>query len=451
MRRWGWFAWVLAIGLATVLWNRSDSPDLLRDTDTAVLLDTIRKNDNPWRWFVSDWPLFNHFYRPISTLTFELDRALWDGNAAGFGATNAALALLSIVLCYGVAAQLAESRAFGAAAATLFALWHGPGIPGWLATAAGWLVWLSAVAGLWRRNAAAAVLALAVGLWAVDELVPLSSPKGAVLSWIPGRTASSMTVFCLAAMACHAAWVRRAGFRAPRPSGPLDPPATRNTEPDPSRSAPTWPLWLGSLLFLALALGCYEQAVMLPGVLLGATLALRWRGWRAPWWPHAAHWALLAVYIAVRLRFVPLEASGYQEQQFRSGPGVAVAIFDYVLPTATLVWQSLRSLDLGWLLVFSGMLPSAVAQFGLQSSALARLLLARGPAAWAWALSTLAFLPMAWLKPFPHYDYWPASLRAAFAVGLWLLWWRLAVTAASHRAIPAPPRPDPAPGSLPRP
>mgnify|MGYP000303680650 CR=1 FL=1 len=202
------------------------------------------------------------------------------------------------------------------------------------------------------------------------------------------------------------------------------------------------------------------QPLLLPGelrlerrILAGEQfqLALRRRGWRVPWWIHVPHWVILAAYLVVRVRFVPLEASGYQEQQFRSGPGVWIAIFDYALPSATILWQALRSTDLGWLVIFGGMLPSALVQFGLQCAALARAWSDRGAAAWGWGLSLLAFLPMAWLKPFGHYHYWPMAIRAAFALGLWGLWWSLAVSATSRPALQAPPRRDPAPGSLPHP
>ncbi|MFN3683545.1 MAG: hypothetical protein ACK41F_06360 [Fimbriimonadaceae bacterium] len=451
MARSGWLVWVLALASVVALWNRGTSPALLRDTDTAVLLDTLRRTDDPWRWFASDWPLGNHFYRPVSTLTFELDRALWDGNAAGFALTNAALAFLSIVLLYAALRQLSESRPFAAAGATLFALWHSAAIPAAVPEALRLAVLAAAALALWRRRWIDALVGLGVGLWAVEALAPLASARSSVLQWIPGRTASSMAVFCLAAMACHGAFVRRFGHRERRAPGPFDPPATRNTEPDPGRDGWTWPAYAGSPACLALALGCYEQAVMLPAVLAGCTLALRWRGWRVAWWTHLAHWAILAAYLVVRARFVPMEASGYQEQQFRSGPGVWIALFDYALPTATLLWQGLRSLDLGWMVILGGILPSAIVQFALQAAALARAWTDRGPAAWGWALSLLAFLPMAWLKPFGHYHYWPMAIRAAFALGLWGLWWSFAVSATSRPAVQAPPRRDPAPGSLPRP
>ncbi|MEJ5170633.1 MAG: hypothetical protein WHU10_06570, partial [Fimbriimonadales bacterium] len=236
-----WLVWVLALALVVVAWNRGTSPALLQDTDTAVLLDTLRRTDDPWRWFTSDWPLANHFYRPISTLTFELDRWLWDGRAEGFGLTNALLAFLSITLLYAALRQLSESRPFAAAGATLFALAHGPDLPPFVLEFARLVVIAVALAALWRQRWAVAAWSLAVGLWAVEALAPMASARGWVLQWIPGRTASSMTVFCLAALACHAAFVRRYGSREPRTPGPLDPPATRNTEPDPGRDRWTWP------------------------------------------------------------------------------------------------------------------------------------------------------------------------------------------------------------------
>ena len=75
---------------------------------------------------------------------------------------------------------------------------------------------------------------------------------------------------------------------------------------------------------------------------------------------------------------------------------------------------------------------------------------------WIWALagygmSLIAFLPMAWVKQFPHYSYWPLALRSLFTVSLFLAAVDLTVIAWSPRVLRAPQRLDPAPGSLPHP
>jgi hypothetical protein len=75
---------------------------------------------------------------------------------------------------------------------------------------------------------------------------------------------------------------------------------------------------------------------------------------------------------------------------------------------------------------------------------------------WAWllagyAMSILAFLPMAWLKPFPaynHYHYFSMGFRSLFAVVAVTLLVRVAISAVSPQGRQAPQRLTPAPGSL---
>ena len=68
-----------------------------------------------------------------------------------------------------------------------------------------------------------------------------------------------------------------------------------------------------------------------------------------------------------------------------------------------------------------------------------------------WLCSAMAFFPMAFLKPFPHYHYWPMALRSIFVVLLAGAVWDLVVIAASPPGQSAPERRVPAPGSLPHP
>ena len=69
MKRWApWF--LVVAGLCALLFaGRTESPSLLEDTDTVALLTRLREVRDPMAWFKGDWPLQNHFYRPISTLT----------------------------------------------------------------------------------------------------------------------------------------------------------------------------------------------------------------------------------------------------------------------------------------------------------------------------------------------------------------------------------------------
>jgi hypothetical protein len=82
-----------------------------------------------------------------------------------------------------------------------------------------------------------------------------------------------MTVFALIAMAAYARFVRLAGSERIAPViTPLTPPATRNTRQEVAPRQP-WGWLLVAALGTMLALGSYEQAVMMPFMMLGISLA----------------------------------------------------------------------------------------------------------------------------------------------------------------------------------
>src|SRR5687767_2966864 len=100
MKRWGIGLLLVLLSCVPVLLHRESSRYLLEDTDTKVLLQTIRQENAPFSWFVQDWPLRNHFYRPVSTLVFEVDSRIHGDNAAGFGLTNALLCVGCVLLLF---------------------------------------------------------------------------------------------------------------------------------------------------------------------------------------------------------------------------------------------------------------------------------------------------------------------------------------------------------------
>jgi len=146
---------------------------------------------------------------------------------------------------------------------------------------------------------------------------------------------------------------------------------------------------------------------------------------------------------------IPAGASGYQLQQFRSGPGVYISLFDYTMPFVNGIKGFLVNLEMGPLAFVTG------APYGFFLSVVENLTaFYQSRRRWIFALagygmSIIAFLPMAWVKQFAHYNYWPMALRSLFAVTLLWVAFELAVIAWSPRGRQAPLRPDPAPGSLP--
>jgi hypothetical protein len=442
-----------------ILMSRSSDAGLLRDTDTAVLLQTIRERSAPLSWFAGDWPLGNHFYRPVSTLSFELDNALYGSNAAGYGLTNALVCIACVLLLFWFLRELTDRIEIAAPAAVIFALWHVNGL-GWLEPALYWFGVAALLAMLlpgrsWKPPILAALTLIFVG----EELSALVPLQTRMIAWLPGRTASVMSLFALLSLAAYARYERTSSHRDPPPEpGPLDPPATKGTALRPAPSRTAWAWGLLSVIALALAFGSYEQAVMVPALLFGAACCLRLQRLRVRWAWQAAFWGLLGGYLVLRNVLVPSDVSGYQAQQFRSGPGVWTSLLDYFVPSASLLWQGFLVYDPSFMFAEGGVY-GLVATFPFRATLGVASTLGAATAAarsWllpftGWMLSGLAFLPMAWLKHFDHYHYLPMALRAFFVSAMLGVAGRALVSAVSRPAIQAPPRRDPAPGSLPRP
>lgn len=449
MKRWAVPVLITLFAAAWVLGHRAGSPGLLADSDTAVLLAALRQREAPLSWFTTDWPLENHFYRPISTLIFEADLRLHGEDAAGFGWTNALLCAASVLALAWLAAEVFGSAWAGAMASCLFGVWHLQRVwmPTWLPLA----IALGACAlGVLRsgRLRVEHLLVFLGGLFLTEELVGKVELDFRMLGWIPGRTASSMTVFALVALAAYVRYERtRKRPLTERPYSPYEPPATRSWRSAATQGAGRW-LAL-SIVSFALALGSYEQAVIVPIVAACLALPAARNVGRPAWAACIGAVVVLVLYLAVRAAVVPGDVSGYQAQQWRTGPGVWWSLSDYALPA----WHALVALGSmipsGALIAFT---PAPYAALGSVLGNLGGVLLAvRVPVfAGVWLASVVAFAPMAWLKHFDHYHYLPMALRALLVVALVRAFGPLLFSAVSPPRLQAPPRTHPAPGSLAR-
>ncbi|MFZ4508656.1 MAG: hypothetical protein ACOYON_13255 [Fimbriimonas sp.] len=452
MRRWVPAFLLVLLLCIPVFFSRASDPGLLRDSDTKVLLATIRERQAPLSWFSGDWPLMNHFYRPISTLAFEADNAVYGDNAAGYGTTNALLCVGCILLLFWFLRELTDQPLMAGAATSLFAIWHLAGMPQILSLIASYAALGALIGGVLRHRLAIRQYVPAFLVWTLlqGELNGITSLPYRMIGWIPGRTASVMTVFALIAMAAYARYERTGARRLAGPAlGPLDPPATRSTEvaAEPGRFAWIWATV--AILATMLALGSYEQAVMLPAALLGVAVCLRLQRVQVRWGWQVAFWGVLVAYIALRYQVIPRGNSGYQSQQLRYGPGVVLDLLAYALPAGGYVQGFLAACESGWLMLIT----ATPYQFAITLGS-NLVVFFRGAKRWVWlltgwALSFLTFLPMAWLKTFDHYHYWPMAMRSVFVVALVYVAVELTINAWSPQAQQAPPRPAPAPGSLP--
>lgn len=456
--------WLIPPCLASlwVILSHSTMSSLLDDSDTKVLLQTIRQVQDPLSWFTGDWPLRNHFYRPISTLFFELDNWLYGSNAAGYGLTNALIAAFCILAFTWLVREIMENWALAGIAGGLFGLWHIESAPdgrivSLLLTGAG----IACFVGLFRGRKGMALLGVFLvalaAFWVGHAYGPVQGFSSRVIHWLPGRTASVMTLFALASMACYARWERLSAVRKePEQATSTERPFRASDPIDktyPAKSVWIWPLL--SIAFLILALGSYEQAIMLPGLLIGSSIFIALRGLRPRWWFHAATWSLLAGYFILRASILPQDVSGYQSQQLRSGyeGGLLVDLFSYSLPALNEIRPFITNLIPDPLILLT---TSFWAPFFNFLGCLAAVVLCwRDEQRWGilafWLMAFFSFLPMAWLKMFEHYHYWPSAFLSLAWALIIAATARAVISAVSPPAIQAPPRSDPAPGSLPHP
>lgn len=451
MKRW-LPALILAAACCIPLYSmRSSSPVLLQDTDTLAMLQGIQERDSPLSWFTSDWPLGNHFYRPLPTLTFELDNRLAPADPSQFGLTNALLCMGCTLLLFWFLRELTDSPWISVASTALFVGWQldrswmlGDSLP--------WLIPPIIGVGIWRHRLSFGpwmTASLAI-LYLSSQLSGMSFLYFRMIAWLPGRTASVMTLFALAALASYARYERLASGRLPPPSPTaLDPNVSMKSE-EPKAPKLPW-VWVAlAYLFTMGALASYEQAIMLPAILMGVAIVFRLSRRIPHWYAHIGFWLLLIGYWILRREFVPSEVSGYQAQQFRSGPGVWMSLVEYVLPCANLIQPMFEMLENGFLALFmSGFYQNLL---GIASNISGITAVFRSKywvtALGSFLMSLFAYLPMAWLKPFDHYHYWPMALRSVFVVLLGAATAQSVLIAISPPAVQAPSRQNPAPGSL---
>lgn len=488
MRRWGIGFLVVLLACIPIFLNRGQSRALLEDTDTAVLLTTIRQKNQPFSWFFGDWPLKNHFYRPLPTLVFELDSRLYGNNPEGYGVTNALLAIGCVLLLFWFFRELTDKPALSTLASCLFACW----ISGSYADSAFCLLvyafWAASLLAIFLTSKALLLPSIKSGFWTFGAKIPQPAEpfkadwrpaRTAIMSalvlwyaaqelsagmvsnvvflfptsmiqWLPSRTASVMTVFALASMAAYTRYERTGSERQKPEPTPLDPPATKGTRPNSGGRA-AW-LWAVFSVFAAAgAFASYEQAVMLPAVLVGIAILMRMQGYKVRWSWQIAFWLLLVAYLILRKEILPPGISRYEHQQTRFGPAVWYAIMGYVFPSIGPLVQTCQAMTVGVGVLLTADLYTSVFLF---FSNIAAFIAVRKHLVFAlagWALSVITFLPMAWVKPFSWYHFWPMAMRSIFTVTVCWTGFELLLTAVTPQALQAPPRLDPAPGSLPRP
>ncbi|MBL8047313.1 MAG: hypothetical protein JNJ45_01395 [Chthonomonas sp.] len=402
---WIWLAIYFACACFVVA-HRSAHGGLLTDSDTVGIFKGIRENPHPWSWFVRDWPLGNHFYRPVSTLTFVVDGA--NASAARVGLTNAVLAALSVLGLGGLTLALRRwlNLDWVLAAPIVFTAWClDQGFPVFVAAS------VAAVGlALWQRRWFTLGMVLAAVPTFYMEVGEAIKLYYRMLAWVPGRTASTMTVFVLPAMFGAVLYWRRGHWGWLALSGVC-----------------TW-----------LALASYEQAVMVLPVMFTIWLARR-ESKPKPWAWILVLGAVTVAYFLIRMQVVSLSPSGYQRQQWRTGGGGFLEIYHFAVPAfaaITYVWALISTS------LFALLLPDFYISLVVAASPIALVcLLWRNPNArtlvWMFVAGIVAYAPMAFFHYFEHYFFWPMAIRAVTICALAQVVWEH-----GHQLRPLPARPE---------
>ncbi len=94
--------------------------------DTFIIVNNplIEKLSNIPQFFLSEDTIEEStgYYRPVTYISFALDRAIWGGNPAGFHFTNLVLHILVVLLFYAVTTALFKKERLAFVAALVFAL-----------------------------------------------------------------------------------------------------------------------------------------------------------------------------------------------------------------------------------------------------------------------------------------------------------------------------------------
>jgi hypothetical protein len=388
----------------------------LENHDTRVLLFTIRHQQDPFRWFTGDWPLFNGFYRPIPALTFEIDDRLYGNNLEFYCFTNWVIGLFC---SYGVVwfvYELFQKQLEAFFAGMLFAGWQN-GLTDLIP-----LEWIGGIAvcfliviAAWRKCSwftilvASSLLLLAArevsGWLDTVDAIAMGFPYRSI-GWPVGRTATLLTLFALPCIAAYCRWERE-----------------------------RTPIWAAlSIACLILGFLSYEQVVVVPGLLLGSAMALRLGGVKVRWLWHAIPIGLAALYWWAHTAYLP--QTRYQVQAYRGTSGAIRDFMSWVFPAAYEIkfLPIFFSREVGLFSIFILRFWAYIIQ--TISCAVSYLSFKKYwvPIVFGIAGSAGAYAPMAFQHPLVHYHHLPMAMRSVFVVWLCKLAFEKAMLAVSPQS-----------------
>ncbi len=373
--------------------------------DQRVLLQQLRSEGSPiTKWFVSDWPLYNGFYRPLPTVSFAIDDAIFHSDLNKYKIQNWLIAFASSLVLLWLVWELFYDRALAAGSAIVFAAWQN-GLENWLP-----LYWLLLSLGLliaiyglafgasrrlWWLVCAGAVIFLGRELSLVLQSSDINqrSFDFRVVGWPVGRTATLMTLFSLSSLFAFCKYER---LRRPQ-----------------------WAIL--SIALLAMAIGSYEQVVVVPALLLACAIALRLQSVSVRWVWHVIPWVMIATYIWLHQAFLEVD-SRYRGQAMRGIRGGIRDIIGWIFPArrdlpmlAQVFEQYIGIYALAMELYWKALVDFLANVCGL-IVARRRLL----QASFGLLCAVGSYAPMSFQHTLGHYFHLPLAFRAIFVVALLL-------------------------------
>lgn len=406
MRGW-WLGWCLigAFNLAGVFaWHYDEGiahPENFENRDTRTIVARLEKPHPVWQWFTGDWVLGNGFYRPLPSLLYELDHALWGHGYLAYKWTNGVLAVLRAWLVVWLVWELARQRAVAWGTGLLFSLWQ----TGFLVGVPAWLGWLALMVGLlwggwrsgdWRKGLTLGALG-AVVLWEFGFIPNLPDLHVApfayrAMGWIPGRTATLMTLFALISLSGYCRYCR---------TGHLG-----------------WAV--ASLVGFMGALGSHEGAVALPGLMALCGWAISRNGGRFQGWVIATAFGLLVLHLLFYRFSIPTDTE-YHRQRLKRFKNLSDTWMGWLCPPAPRLLVQVQILLDAPLALFLPIFWSALVATGVYLLALVYSWRRDRVALVGWLGSLMAYIPLSPVIPLMHYYYMPSVFRALWVVSLMAL------------------------------
>ncbi|MCS7208544.1 MAG: hypothetical protein NZ874_03140 [Fimbriimonadales bacterium] len=426
--------WLIGLGLILLLnaiavgyWHYDDGLyESFENGDTRTILQRLQQPHSAWEWFIGDWVLGNGFYRPLPSVLYQIDYSLWGADLLAWKWANGLLAVLNALLVVVFGWALSGRRDFALISGLIFSFWQ----TGLLPAPPSWLAWVGLAAGVLRGwlmgNLRQGILWGSVAFTLVLELgfIPMQwdlhqqSFAYRAVGWIPGRTATLMTLFALIALtgACLYARTGKARWAVAGLSGFVG--ALLSYE-----QAVALPILIGLAAWAAastrpLASERQEPNQQMPSGKATATARGKNNSLRRALILSLLCLILLAPYTAFYHARIPVHTD-YHQQRLRRFRTIPETTLNWLVPPATkvgILWDVVPTAPL--LLLFPSFWG---AHMGLAAYLVALWVGLRARQGWlGWLGALIAYAPLMPVMPLMHYYYLPAVFRASWA-GILLL------------------------------